>query len=462
MSIFIGLNPVLSNVMNHYLLYRYGPLLFCGLLLAMGGQVRADDLISVYKLALVSDPQYQAAIEAHSAALEVVPQARSALLPNIGIGGNVSRERYDPRKEGDTSFSTNQTYSIGLRQPLYQRERFLQLQQADSLVAQADATLIAARQELILRVATRYFLVLGANDNVEFVQADKKAIERTLDQAKQRFAVGLAAITDTLEAQARYDIAVSNEINAEQLLADTEEALRELTGELPVSPEILKPEIPMLKPDPASQDKWVAAAGEQNPLILAAMAAAEVAKQEIQVKNSGHYPRLDATADYTYLDNTFGGIQPLERNDAAIGLELNIPIYQGGLVSSQTRQSRYEYNQAMEELVKQRRATERQTRDNYRGVIAGISKVEALNNAVISNEKALEGAQAGFDVGTRAIIDVLNTQRDLLAARRDYARSRYDYLLDTLELKQAAGILAATDLAQMNELLIEYSKNDTP
>jgi outer membrane protein len=458
MSIFIGLNQYYPNDMNNFLLRRYGLLLLCGVLLLMGGQIRADDLISVYEQALLSDPQYLAAIEAHSAALEVVPQARSALLPNIGIGGNASRERYDPRNEGDTNFSTNQTYSIGLRQTLYQREAFIQLKQADSVVAQADAQLIAAQQDLILRVATRYFLVLGAHDNVEFVQADKEAIERTLDQAKQRFAVGLAAITDTLEAQARYDIAVSNEINAEQLLADTEEALRELTGELPVAPEILKPEIPLLKPDPASQDEWVAAAGQQNPLILAAQAAAEVAKQEIQVKNSGHYPSLDATADYTYLDNTFGGIQPLERNDAAIGVELNIPLYQGGRVSSQTRQSRYEYNQALEELDKQRRATERQTRNKYRGVLAGISKVEALQQAVESNEKALEAAQAGFDVGTRAIIDVLNTQRDLLAARRDYARSRYDYLLDTLELKLAAGILSAVDLTRINDLLMEYNK----
>lgn len=448
--------------MNHILLHRYGPLLFCGLLLVLGVQVRADDLISTYKLALDSDPQYQAAIEAHSAALEVVPQARSALLPNIGIGGAASRERYDPRNEGDTTYSTNQTYSIGLRQSLYQRESFMQLKQADSRVAQADAQLIAAQQDLVLRVATRYFLVLGAHDNVEFVQADKEAIERTLEQARQRFEVGLAAITDTLEAQARYDIAVSNEINAEQLLADTEEAMRELTGELPVAPEILRPEIPLLQPDPASQDEWVTTAAEQNPLILAAEAATEVAKQEIQVKNSGHYPTLDAVADYTYLDNTFGGIQPLERNDSAIGLELNIPIYQGGLVSSQTSQARYEYNKAMEELDQQRRATERQTRNNYRGVLSGISKVKALQHAVESNEKAVEAAQAGFDVGTRAIIDVLDAQRDLLAARRDYARSRYDYLLDTLRLKQAAGILAATDLAQVNELLVEYSKYATP
>ena len=218
----------------------------------------------------------------------------------------------------------------------------------------------------------------------------------------------------------------------------------------------------MLKPDPANKDEWVAAAGEQNPLILAAQAAAEVANQEIQVKNSGHYPSLDATADYTYLDTQFGGILPLERNDASIGLELSIPLYQGGLVSSQTRQSRYEYNQAMEDLVKQRRATERQTRDNYRGVLAGISKVEALQHAVLSNEKAVEAAEAGFEVGTRAIIDVLDAQRDLLAARRDYARSRYDYLLNTLELKQAAGILSATDLAHINEWLVERSQYVTP
>jgi outer membrane protein len=443
-------------------LRRYSLLLLGGLLLATSGPLRADDLISSYKLALLADPQYLAAIEAHSAALEVKPQARAALLPNIGIGGDVSRQRFDPRNAGETTFATNQAYSIGLRQTLFQRERFMQLKQADSLVAQADARLIAAQQDLIVRVARRYFTVLGAHDNVKFVLGDKEAIGRTLEQAKQRFDVGLAPVTDTLEAQARYDISVSNEINAKKLLADAEEALRELTGEFPVAPEVLRPVIPMLKPDPANQEEWVAAAAEQNPLVLAAVAATEVAKQEIQVQNSGHYPTLDATADYSYLDSQFGGVLPLERNDASIGLELSIPIYQGGLVSSQTRQSRYEYNQAMEELVRERRANQRQTSDNYRGVLAGISKVEALKNAVLSNEKAVQAAEAGFAVGTRAIIDVLNAQRDLLAARRDYARSRYDYLLDTLELKQAAGILSATDLAQVNELLIEDSQYTTP
>jgi len=436
---------------------RHAAWLLIGSLLTMlCGQSQADDLVSVFQLALDSDPQYQAALQAHRAALEVIPQSRAALLPNIGITGDLSRNRFDPRKDGDTTYSTNQTYRIGLRQPLYQRERWLQLEQADNRVVQANAQLVAAQQELLLRVATRYFLVLGAQDNVEFVEADKDAIARTLDQAQQRFDVGLAAITDTLEAQARYDIAVSDSINAERLLDDTREALRELTGELPLAPEILKADIPLLTPEPANQDEWVSAALEQNPLMLAAKAATAVAKQEIQVQNSGHYPSLDMVADYSYRDTQFGGFTPLERNDSAIGLELNLPLYEGGLVSSQTRQSRYQYNEAREEQEKQRRATQRQTRDNYRGIISGISKVEALQHAVLSNEKAVEAAETGFEVGTRAVVDVLDAQRELLRARRDYARSRYDYLLDTLRLKQAAGILQETDLVQINSWLEEF------
>ena len=428
-------------------------LLLGSLLLGLSTPAWTDDLVTVYQLALEADPQYQAAIEAHNAALEVIPQSRAALLPNIAITGDVSRNRFDPRKSGDTSYATNQTYSVGLRQPLYQRERWLQLEQADNRVVQADATLLAAQQDLLLRVATRYFLVLGAQDNLAFVEADKDAIARTLDQAKQRFDVGLAAITDTLEAQARYDIAVSDAINADRLLDDTREALRELTGELPVAPEVLKAEIPLLAPEPVDQHTWVSAAVEQNPLMLAARAATAVAKQEIQVQNSGHYPTVDMVADYSYRDTEFGGFTPLERNDSAIGVQFNLPLYQGGLVSSQTRQSRYQYNEAREEQVKQLRATERQIRDNYRGVISGISKVEALQHAVLSNEKAVEAAETGFEVGTRAIVDVLDAQRELLRARRDYARSRYDYLLDTLRLKQAAGILHETDLVQMNQWL---------
>jgi len=429
-------------------------LLCCSLFIFIEEPLLADDMVSIYRLALDADPEFQAAIATHAAALEILPQSRAALLPDIGLRGNASRDRFDPRNSGNTSYATNQTYSVGLRQALYQRERFIALEQADSRVAQADAELEAARQDLVLRVARLYFILLGAQDNLDFVIADKNAIARTLDQAEQRFEVGLSAITDSLEARARYDIAISNKIDADQLLADAGEAMRELTGEQPGTPDILHPEIPLVSPDPADHEQWVAAAIEQSPLVLAARAATETAKQEIQIQRSGHYPSLDMTADYSYLDNRFGGLTDLKRNDSSIGLEFNLPLYQGGLISSQTRQARSEYNVAMENQVKQYRATERDVRDEYRAVIAGISKVKALHRAVESNEKALEAAETGFEVGTRTVVDVLDSQRELLRARRDYARSRYDYVLSTLRLKQAAGVVTGEDLAQINEWLI--------
>jgi outer membrane protein len=218
--------------------------------------------------------------------------------------------------------------------------------------------------------------------------------------------------------------------------------------------EVLKPEIPLNPPEPAVEDKWVGIATDQNPLLLAARAATETARQEIDIQRAGHYPTVNLTADYTWLNNDFGGFGiTQERNDSAIGVQMTLPLYQGGLVVANTRQSQHQFNQAQENQVQQRRATERQARDYYRGVITGISKVLALNQAVKSNEKAQEAAEAGFEVGTRTIVDVLDAQSNLLSAKRDYARSRYDYLLDMLRLKQAAGILSEEDLQLINGLL---------
>ncbi len=432
--------------------------LFLALLIMAGSSpVLGDDLLSVFRLAEKSDPQYQAAIAKHSAALEIVPQSLAVLLPDLSLGADVSWNRFHDRRPGpgetENSHSTNEVYSARLRQSVYHRDRFVRLAQADSRVAEADAELVAARQELILRTARRYFLVLGALDNLEFVRADRDAVARTLEQAKQRFEVGLTAITDVYEAQARYDVALSEKITTEQLLDDTREALRELTGEIPGALEILKPEIPLLPPTPAEPEQWVDTSVEQNPLLLARRAATEAARQEIQVKRSGHYPFMDLVADYNRKDIQFGGEVPQERNDSSIGIELVMPLYQGGIVSSQTRQARDLFTQAQEEQERQRREVERQARDSYRGVIAEISNVKALKQAKLSSEKALEASEAGFEVGTRTIVDVLDSQRGLLRARRDHARARYDYLLDTLALKGSAGILEVTDLEWINEML---------
>lgn len=443
--------------MNIFNRLHAGCLLIQLLFLAGSPLARADDLLSVFQLAEQSDPQFQAAIATHSAALEVVPQSLAALLPDLSLSGDVSWNRFHDRRpqagEPENSHSTNEVYSARLRQSVYHRDRFIRLAQADSRVAQADAELVAAQQELILRTATRYFLVLGALDNLEFVNADRNAVARTLEQAEQRFEVGLTAITDVYEAQARYDVALSEKIRTEKLLDDTREALRELTGEIPGDLEILKPVIPLLSPVPADTEQWVSTATEQNPLLLARQAATEAARQEIQVQRSGHYPSMDLVADYTRKDVQFGGVVPQERNDSSIGIEVIMPLYQGGMVSSQTRQARDLFTQAQEEQEKQRREVERQARDSYRGVLAEISNVKALKQAVLSSAKALEASEAGFEVGTRTIVDVLDSQRGLLRARRDHARSRYDYLLDTLSLKRAAGILEADDLERINEMM---------
>jgi outer membrane protein len=439
-----------------HLICKRSLLVFLWLVIPLPGF--ADDILSVYQLAVESDPQLQAAKAAYQATLEVIPQSRAALLPNLGATGVVTRDRYHNRNpaagEPENTYATNKTFGAQLTQAIYQRESFLKLEQTDTVVAQSKAQLTAAEQDLILRVATRYFLVLGAQDNLAFVKGDKEAIGRTLDQAQQRFDVGLSAITDVLEARARYDIAVSDEINAEKLLADAREALREVTGVEPGTLEVLQPEIPLIPPDPAVEEQWVTVATDQNPLLLAARAATETARQEIDIQRAGHYPTLDLTADYAWRNNDFGGFGiSQERNDSSIGVQMTLPLYTGGLVSANTRQSQHQFTQAQETQVQQRRATERQARDYFRGVMTGISKVTALEQAVVSNEKALEAAEAGFDVGTRTIVDVLDTQRDLLSAKRDHARSRYDYLLDILRLKQAAGSLEENDLRLINALL---------
>jgi outer membrane protein len=422
---------------------------------AMVDTARADDLSSVYELALETDPLIHAAAAQRDATLEVIPQSKAVLLPTIGVNADVSRDRFDPRSSNDdTTYATNETYSVELRQAVYQRERFKQLKRADHQAAQAEATYAVAQQDLILRVTTNYFQVLAAMDNLEFVIADRKAIAVTLEQATQRYDVGLAAATDVYEAQARHDLAVSEQLNAEKLLSDAYEAVRKLTGVVPMNVNVLEPEIPLIMPDPPNPDEWLKVALEQNPLLLSAAAATRAAKEQIEVQRSGHYPSLDLIAEYQYRDNDFGGLGiPIERNDAAIGLQLNIPLYQGGLISSRTRQASFQYSQAREDKLEVHRDVENQVRDSYSGVVVEISKVNALQQAILSSEKALEASQAGFEVGTRTIVDVLDSQRELLRARRDHARSRYAYLLNTLRLKQAAGIVEEGDLNSINAML---------
>lgn len=415
----------------------------------------AADLKTVFEQARQSDPQYKAAIADYQVAIEVRPQARALLLPDLSINGDISRARFDPADNSGVSYATNKIYSVRLRQTLLSLDRYHQYQQSGNLVDVASATLASAEQELIIRVATRYFVVLGAQDNLAFVNADMDAISRTLEQAKKRLDVGLSAITDVHEAQARHDVAVSDQLEAMNLLDDAREALQELTGQPAQVLSTLADTIPLNSPDPESMQTWVDTALKQNPELLTAIAAAESAQRDIKIQRAGHFPTLDLTADYTRLDNRFGGVTPLERDDSTVGLELRMPLYQGGAVNSRTRESRQKLISALQKQELQRRTVVRQARNNYRGVITGISRVGALEQAVKSNDSALAAATIGYEVGTRTTVDVLNAQRELLKAWRDHARARYDYLLDTLRLKQSAGILAEQDIEQLNRLLVQ-------
>jgi outer membrane protein len=429
--------------------------------LAVSFSVQGGDLMEVYQLARASDPQLRAQVAAVEAAFEAKPQARALFLPTVDLFSNVDRnfQTLTPINNtdiveafaGDFAFFTY-GYTLNLTQPLYRRENFARLKQADSRIAEAQAELVSEEQALVVRVAESYFNVLAAQDELTFARAEKEAIAQQLEQIRQRFEVGLDTIVDVNEAQAAYDLAVSQEINAENTLANAHEQLREVTGQYVRELAGLQKETPLLRPDPVDIDEWSETALQQNPQIDALEAAVDNARQEIRGQRAGHYPRLDLVGARAHNIQE-GGFFPLEREETLIGLQFNLPLFQGGVVLSRTREAQHQLERALEQLEQVRRQVFRQTREAYLGVISEIGRVRALQQAIVSNESALEATEAGFEVGTRTTVEVLAVRRDLFRARRDHAQSRYQYLLDTLRLKQGAGIITLEDLAQINAWL---------
>lgn len=410
------------------------------------GSARAEDLLQVYQLAAQSDPVLQAEEARLLADKESVPQARAGLLPSINLSASTN---YNDLRDSD-NFNTNNA-AIDLVQPLYRRDRYYQYQQAGSFSNRADARLEAVRQDLIIRTAERYFALLDATVELGFRVADKNAIGRQLEQAQRRFEVGLVTITDVYEAQARYDLAASDEIIARNDRADAREALRQLTGKNIASIEFLSPDLPLSVADPHDVEVWVTEALASNPQAVAGRYALEVAEAEIEVQRSGHYPSVDAIA--SYFDDNTGAPGGLDLEGGSIGLQLQLPIYAGGGVVSRTREATYLRDEAKEQLEEILRNIERQTRDAFRNLDATVSFVQAVSQAVVSNQSAYDATQAGFDVGTRTIVDVLNSQRDLLSARRDYEVARNSHVLNRLRLKQAAGNLVYMDVEEINAFL---------
>lgn len=426
-------------------------------LLAHAVPAAATGLLEVFEVALDSDPTYLSAADLNRAAQERLPQARSALLPNVNAGLSASGVDQDIRNDLTGRQNPNfdrKEFTLTLTQPLYRQDLWIALEQAGSQVRQADVEFALARQDLMVRVAERYFAVLQAVDQLGFAQATLEAFEQQLRQAKQRFEVGLIAITDVEEAQAGYDRARADVIEAEFAVTNTGEALREVTGRYYRDLSPLGQSMPLVTPDPDDVDAWTRTALAQNLSLAATRLASQTAQAEIRRNRSLHLPVLDLFASH---ERTYQGSGALAGGsnvfDNSVGVQVTLPVYKGGRIMSQTRESEHLYQRSLDELELQRREAQRQTRDSYLGVKAGISRVNALSQAVRSAQSAKEAIEAGFQVGTRTSVDVLNAETDLFRARRDHSVTRYQYIVNILRLKRAAGTLSDEDIDQVDSWL---------
>ena len=411
--------------------------------------VYSEDLIDVYQLALENDSTYQAARYSYESTLETRNQARAAFLPQINANGSTGFN--DVNNDRNDSYASH-NLSLSLSQSLFNLTNRISASQADLGVAQAQAELTASEQDLLFRSAQAYFAVLSARENLQYAQSEKKAIEQQLEQAERRFEVGLIAVTDVKEAQAAYDLAVAGEIESENNLANAIEALRVMTNMDISAFALLKEETPLISPDPADMESWVETAETSNLNLRVAEYAAEIANKQIEAARSGHYPTVAATGSLSKTEQN-GGAGDSEA--AAMQLQLAVPLFSGGLVSSQTRQAKSQAKLAAEQYELARRSTAQQARNSYRGVIAGISRVKALRQALQSTQIAAEATETGFEVGTRTAVDVLQSLRDTYQALANYSGARYDYILNMLALKQAAGILTLADIEAVNNWLEE-------
>ncbi len=404
----------------------------------------ADNLLQIYQQALTSDPIVLQAKAQRDSLYAKIDQNRAGLLPTIS--GSVGYNKI----YGNSSDATSKGYSAGitLSQSIYDHSVWVGLNLAEKAAAQADSMYAGALQELMIRVTSAYFDVLTAKDNYEFKQAEKRAIERQLEQTKQRFAVGLTAITDVHEAQAQYDLASASEIQAQNTLDNSYEALREITGvdHLNIDPLDTK-RFTAVTPAPQSSNDWLKIAESNSVALTGERISKDIAKETIDLYAAGHMPSLSLSGKYDNgFDNSF---DPTQENKS-IGLTLTVPIFQGFAVSSQVKQAQFDYVAASQKLEQTYRGVVKDVRNNFNNVKASISSIKAYEQSVISSESALKATQAGFEVGTRTIVDVLNRTRDLYDSKRQLSDARYTYVQSVLALKQASGTLNEDDIIAIN------------
>jgi len=443
---------------------------------------RADDLLQVYHEAREADPTLAGAESTKLATDEYVNQARAQLLPQIGINLDFTRARSgengsmiianpgipgipDETIEVDGTNVTSYRRSLNaqLSQSILDISRWTALS-ASKYTAKAGAAVYdAAQQQLLIDVAQAYFDVLSALDALKFAQANEKALARQLEQAQQRFDVGLAAITDVNDAKAQHDQAVASVISNQNAVDTAREAVRRLINREPGEFKRLREELPLDRPTPDDPEAWVQVALEHNPSLSAAAFQVDAANADIRTARAGHLPTISGSIGYgrspAWGDTRYGGV-PGRFHDSGdpkwgttIGLTLNVPLFSGGYTQSRVRQAIHNRDYAQDQHEFARRQIEAAARNNYRSVIAGASEVEATRAAVVSAQSSVEATQAGYEVGTRTIVDVLISQQTLLQAQSAYSAARHRYVMNRLLLKQAAGVIEVQDLEAINSLL---------
>lgn len=424
--------------------------LIASALLALNAQ--AADLLQIYKEALANDAQYASARSALTAGREKVVQGRAALLPAIGFSGSNYRNNSSTSLDGapnsiDHTFNSS-NYTLSLSQPVFRWVNWEQYAQSKLAVAGSEAQFAQSQLDLIIRVAQAYFDVLAAQDTIDTVQAQKTATAEQLASAKRNFEVGTQTITDTHEAQARYDLILSQEFASRADLDNKRSALQSIIGQAPADLAGLRAGVTLSAPEPAFIAPWIESAEKQNYGVVGAQIALESAKREIAKSRAGHYPTLDAVISAN-RSTTYGS----GTNTNSIGVQWNIPLFAGFSVDSHVRESIAMEEKSRNDLETTRRSAAQGARQAYRGVNSGLAQVKALEAAEVSSKSALESNKLGYQVGVRINIDVLNAQQQLYSTQRDLAKARYDTIMNGLRLKSAAGSLKEDDLATVNSLL---------
>lgn len=422
---------------------------------------RGLDLLETYDLGLSNDPVLLRAESERNATLKNKPIGLAKLLPSVTVNGSMS-QYYTVTGQSyiREQANTNQAYwqgafNVNLVQPLFHYESWVQFWQADHQIAQAQALLEAEYQNLAVRVAKGYFGVLAAEENIEFSKIELRSLELQLTQVKERLSVGFATVVDIDEVQAQHDHVSANLILADQELNDAKEALREIIGDADISLTKLPDQLPLLNPEPQDVEAWRTTAQQSNLRIIAANSAAAVAREQIDSQFARHMPSLDIVGSKSLGDTN--RVRGVTYDSSSIGVQVNVPIFEGGGVNAKVEQARDQYESALHEVDKQRRAAERQVKDAFRGVLSAVGRVNALATALKSAQSALDAAQMGYQVGSRTVVDVLIEQSKFFGIRRDYAKARYEYLLNGLLLKQAAGTLARDDMEAVNKLILGLS-----